>query len=181
EVLPGGKPRPVGDGRAVMHERGQEGAAAVVILAPIDRMELAMTGMRRALGRERVLVDEQEELHLGWEGHEVVPLILEGPAPRQAVRRRIPRNRFHSTVLELAVVVVVGVAEKAFVVGPVVLGAERVVDRYEAASRAPELAHCGLGRVELRPGGGVHCLRQRDARAVLAVPIAARGRRSYPR
>src|SRR5439155_18593402 len=60
EVLLAGKPRPVGEGRAVMPERGQEGAAAVVILAPRDRMELAMTGMRRALGRERVLVDEHE-------------------------------------------------------------------------------------------------------------------------
>src|SRR5438046_8015047 len=86
EVLLTGEPRPVGEGRAVMPERGQEGAAAVVILAPRDRMELAMTGMRRALGREHVLVDVEEDLHLGWEGHEVVPLILEGPAPRQAVQ-----------------------------------------------------------------------------------------------
>src|SRR5688572_31947450 len=53
----------LGEGRTVMAEGGDPRPAAVVVLAPRHRMELAMPRMRRALGGQRVFVHPDEELH----------------------------------------------------------------------------------------------------------------------
>ena len=165
-----------------MADRGDPGATAVVVLAPGDRMKVAVTGMDLAARGQRVFVDGGEELHASREGLEVVPLVAERPDFRQAVGRRIvARHDVDHAVLVGAVVVVVGVAEQAFVPGPVVLGAEGIVDADEAAAGADVLAQRRLGGVEMRARRGVDRQRGIDRRG--HARTACRGscsRRSRP-
>ena len=132
------------------------------------------------LRRERVVVDRSEELHVGRERHQVVPLVLERPAHRQAVDRAVARrDDLHRAVLEVAVVVVVGVAEQAFVVRPVVFGAERVVDGDEAAAGAHVLAQVDLALVEVGARRGVDGQRGIDGAAMRPKRIAAVAREDH--
>src|SRR5690349_12131489 len=49
------------EGRGIVAQRGQPGTAAVVVLAPGDRVELAVARVAAALRGQRVLVDGGEE------------------------------------------------------------------------------------------------------------------------
>src|SRR4051812_19975772 len=57
ELRLAGKARTVSEGQAVVAESRQPGAAAVVVLAPRDRVEVAVAGVVPALGRQAGLVD----------------------------------------------------------------------------------------------------------------------------
>jgi hypothetical protein len=90
--------------------------------------------MRRVLRGQRVLVHRGEELHARRERLEVVPLVLERERAGTPAVDGSRCDDVDRAVLDGAVVVVVGVAQQAFVPLPVVFGAERVVDADEAAA-----------------------------------------------
>ncbi len=161
-----GKPEPSVNACAVVAERRHPGAAAVVVLAPGDRMEVAVARVRRALASASVFSStvarnftSRRERHRGCTTRRGTAQRSGRPSVDESLADDVDR-----AVLVGAVVVVVGVAEQALVPRPVVLGAERVVDADEAAAGADVLAQRGLGRVEVRAGGGVDRERRIDAR-----------------
>src|SRR6187551_2959515 len=129
ELLRTGEGTVGGEVPGVVAHGGHPGSAAVVVLAPGDRVEVAVSGVAHrsggALG-EAVLVDGRQEPDLRRERHQVVPLVAEGPTVWQASRRHVLVFKdVDDPGLVVAVVVVVRTSEQALVPRPVVLGAER--------------------------------------------------------
>ncbi|MGF6351001.1 hypothetical protein QF040_005714 [Variovorax sp. W2I14] len=161
--------------RVVSHARPR-----VVVLAPGDRMEVRVAGVRRGGERlQRGGVDLGEELHLRRERREVVPLVLEGEALGHVLGRRVVRDDFDVARAVRSVVVEVRVAQQAFVVRPVVFGAERVVQADEAAAAAHVVAQRGARRILARRDRAVPqgvAVRAREDDRLVVVDAAAEHR-----
>ena len=140
-------------------------------------MEVRVAGVRRGGQRlQRGGVDLGEELHLRGEGREVVPLVLEGEALGHVLGRRVVGDDLDIACAVRAVVVEVRVAQQAFVVRPVVFGAEGVVQADEAAAAAHVVAQRGARRILARRDRAVPqgvAVRTREDDGLVVVDAAA--------